>query len=482
MAPLTRSDHHSIGIACLALAATALGQAVQIADGFYHPGALVVVALSLALTLVGVWFMPGRIENAAAAADMRPRPGVALLVVLAIGILSQVVALLTKSPGIYLRADARIVWFHGGVVAQAVVISVGALGTMATLGAFGTGRARGLGRVWFPAVLVLSLALGGWMLRASPDPQIDVVEVHESALRALGRGRNPYRITFRNIYGDARFYNPEAVAGNRVMFGYPYPPLSLLLAAPGQLAFKDYRYAQLAAAVGAAALMGYAGGSLVSKLAAVLWLTTPRLYFVLEQGWTEPIAVLMLAFTTFCLLRKPTWSPWTAGLLVVTKQYVALAAPLLWRYASARPGGARPFTTRALIAGSIVTLPFLVWNVQAFLDTVVLLQTKEPFRIDSLSFVSWAARGGWGEASWVWAVAGGVAALVMAIWRSPNTVGGFCGGVALASLGFFALGSKAFCNYYVFVIGALCCAVAACAAERHPTARDIALTIAPDTA
>jgi hypothetical protein len=305
------------------------------------------------------------------------------------------------------------------------------------------------------------------MLRASPDPQIDVVGVHESALRALGRGRNPYRITFRNIYGDARFYNPDAVAGNRVMFGYPYPPMSLLLAAPGQLVFKDYRYAQLAAAVGAAALMGYAGGSLVSKLAAVMWLTTPRLYFVLEQGWTEPIAVLMLALTMFCLLRRPAWSPWTAGLLVVTKQYVALAAPLLWRYASGRSDSVRPFAMRAAIAGSIVTLPFLVWNVRAFLDTVVLLQTKEPFRIDSLSFVSWAARNGWGEASWVWAVAGGVVGLAFSMWRSPNTVSGFCGGVALASLAFFTLGSKAFCNYYVFVIGALCCAVAACASERH---------------
>lgn len=477
MAPLTRSNRHSVGIACLALAATALGHAVQIADGFYHPTALAVVALALALTLVGVWLAPGRTAHAETPAETRQSPSAGLLLVLAIGVLSQVLALLMKSPGIYLREDARIAWFHGGVVAQAVVIALGALGAIGALGtattfrAFGTVGVRGLGRLWFPAVLVLSLALGGWMLRASPDPQIDVVEVHESALRALGRGRNPYRITFRNIYGDTRFYNPDAVVGNRVMFGYPYPPVSLLLAAPGQLAFKDYRYAQLAAAVGAAALMGYGGGSLLSKLAAAVWLTTPRLYFVLEQGWTEPIAVLMLALTMFCLLRRPTWSPWTAGLLVVTKQYVALAAPLLWRYASGHPGGARPFATRATIAASIVTLPFVLWNVRAFLDTVVLLQTKEPFRIDSLSFVSWAARAGWGEASWVWAVAGGLIALVMAIWRSPNTVGGFCAGVALATLGFFTLGSKAFCNYYIFVVGALCCAVAAFASERDTVSR-----------
>jgi len=163
----------------------------------------------------------------------------------------------------------------------------------------------------------------------------------------------------------------------------------------------------------------------------------------------------------FCLVRKPAWSPWTAGLLVVTKQYVALAAPLLWRHASGLSTGARPFATRAVIAGFIVTAPFLLWNVRAFVDTVVLLQAKEPFRIDSLSLVSWAARAGWGEASWVWALGSGIVALAVATWRSPNSVAGFCTSIALASLGFFTFGSKAFCNYYVFVIGALCCAIAA---------------------
>jgi hypothetical protein len=312
----------------------------------------------------------------------------------------------------------------------------------------------------------MSLILGVWMLRASPNPKIDVVEVHESALRALGRGRNPYRITFRNIYGDARFYNPDAVAGGRVLFGYPYPPLSLLLAAPGRLLFKDYRYAELAAVVAAAALMASAGGSLLAKLAAVLWLTTPRLYFVLEQGWTEPIAIFMLALTSFAMVRRPRWAAWCAGLLVVTKQYVALATPFFWRYGAGQQGGPWRFAIRAAAAGSLVTLPFFFWNVQAFIDTVVLLQTKEPFRIDSLSFVSWAARAGWGEASYRWAIGSALVAVLLALWRAPNTAAGVCASLALSTLAMFSMGSKAFCNYYVFVIGALCCSVAAALSER----------------
>ena len=47
----------------------------------------------------------------------------------------------------------------------------------------------------------------------------------------------------------------------------------------------------------------------------------------------------------------------------------------------------------------------------------------------------------------------------------------FAAALAFASLAAFAFGRKAFCNYYFFVIGALCCAVAAAhapAGERPP--------------
>ena len=128
----------------------------------------------------------------------------------------QLLVLFRLTPGMYLEDGARLDLFAAGVAIEAALVAAGALGL------------RWFRRWWFPAVLVVNLALGVWMLRASPHPKIDVVEVHSSALRALGRGQNPYRITFRNIYGrDTSFYNREAVAGDRVLFGYPYPPLSL---------------------------------------------------------------------------------------------------------------------------------------------------------------------------------------------------------------------------------------------------------------
>jgi len=284
-----------------------------------------------------------------------------------------------------------------------------------------------------------------------------------AAIDALLQGQNPYAITFQNIYGaDSGFYNPGAVSGGRVTFGYPYPPLSLLLAVPGQLLAGDYRYSELAAVVLGAGLIGYTQPTITARLAAAIFLTQPRGMFVLEQGWTEPIAILMVALALFTMIRHPRLAGWAGGLAVVTKQYLMLAVPLLLRFGASRSGfGAVGFGLRGVLAGTLVTLPFALWHVPSFVDSVVLLQTREPFRSDSLSFLSWAAREGWGTGSIVWAIVAACIALIVSASRTPNTPAGFAASLALSSFAMFAFGSKAFCNYYYFVVGTLCCSIAA---------------------
>jgi hypothetical protein len=437
----------SIPFACLTISAVSLGIALEWQDGFYHPVALALLSVALMTAVAGVFRLR-------AAPPAGTRGALALRALLGFGLALQLGALLYKSPGLYVQPDASVGLFRLGVIVQATCVAAAVLGI------------RSLARFWFPALLATTLALGAWMLTASPDPQIDVVEVHRAALRALGRGRNPYDITFRNIYGarSSAFYNPDAVVGDRVQFGYPYPPLSLLLVAPGQMIFKDYRYAQLIATVGAAALIGYGGGGLLAALAASLFVTTPRLYFVLEQGWTEPIALLLLALTSWTMLRRPGWTPWAAGAMAVTKQYLGLAAPLIWRYAGSASIGVRRFLERAVLVATVVTLPFVLWKPRAFIDTVILLQLREPFRIDSLSYASWAARAGFGRLSFLWALAAATLALIIVFRRIPNNAAGFAAGLAVTTFCSFAVGSKAFCNYYFFVVGALCTAMAALSA------------------
>ena len=437
---------------CLVAGAAALGRALQIANGFYDDRALawLTAAFALALAATAVWRWPwsgGRFRTR----WIRGEDVLRLATALAIG--WQLSSLFTASPGMYLQERANIGLFRTGVIAEAIVIGIGAAGV------------RLAARAWFPALLAVHLALGVWMLQASPDPHIDVVSVHREAFDALSRGQSPYAISFRNIYGaNSGFYNPDLVAGDRVMFGYPYPPLNLLLTAPGHLLAGDYRYAQLIAWVAAAAFTGYLGAATFAKLAAALLLTQPRGFFVLEQGWTEPIGLLLAAATVYAMVWRPELAAWPSGLLAVAKQYLLLGVPLICRFAWPRRHRAKLLLAAAGIA-ALVTVPLAIVQPRAFTESVVLLQMREPFRIDSLSYLSWAARHDWGAGSFVWSLGAGAAALVISFLATPNTPAGFALALAISTFATFAFGSKAFCNYYFFVAGILCCAAAALAAE-----------------
>jgi hypothetical protein len=424
----------------------ALGRGLQIANGFYDPAALAWLTAALMLCAAGVMTWPA----AAALRDVSVFCAVA-----GIGVGWQVLQLLTAPPGIYLAPSANLAAFRIGVIVEAAAIAACAAGIRA-------GR-----RLWFPGALTVHAALGIWLLHASPSPHIDVAVVHREAIRALLRGQNPYSITFEDIYGPgSSFYNPQLVSAGRVQFGYPYPPLTLLLAIPGYVIAGDYRYSQLAALTGAAGLIGYARPTATAKLASALLLTTPRVFFVLEQGWTEPIAALMLAATVFFWIRAREAPPWLGGMLSVTKQYLAIAAlPLVRGAAAGGPAAWRRFALPAASAAALATVPFAAWRPRAFLDAVILLQAREPVRTDSLSYVSWAVRSGWLSGSLTWSLAAGAVAMAVAMRRTPPSAAGFAATVAASSLALFAFGSKAFCNYYFFVVAAMSCAVAAVPAD-----------------
>ena len=87
---------------------------------------------------------------------------------------------------------------------------------------------------------------------------------------------------------------------------------------------------------------------------------------------------------------------------------------------------------------------------------------RQPFRSDSLSFLAWWTTSGHPQPSVT--IAFGVASVVsaLAVWRLPRTAAGFSAALAATFFVFFAFNKQAFCNYYFFVIGALCVTLAAC--------------------
>jgi hypothetical protein len=444
----------NLAVVCFAVSVVALGHALQINNGFYNQDAL--WWLTLAFVSCGLGVLMHRVVPTASRVSLA-----VVSAVLVAGIGWQLQQLFTARPGFYLSDDANLSIFRGGIVAQGVCIACGAA------------NIRPLRRFWFPALLAVSVFIGAWMIKVTPDPYIDVVEVHREAIEALIQRKDPYRISFANIYERAesrKFYNPEAVIGGRLAQAYPYPPPSLLLAVPGHVLFGDYRYSELALLIAAAALIGFAYGTMPAMLAASVLLTTPRVWFVIEEGWTEPVGIFLLALTVVLLKRLPIAAGWVAGIFAMTKQYFGVLAIAMVRLMFIRPRQWPWITFGVIFAAAAVTLPFALWHPNAFMRNVIWLQTREPFRIDSLSYLAWAATHGMGEGSFVWALgAGAIAAIVTAV-ATRNTPEGFAASVTLTTFAFFAFGSKAFCNYYFFVIGALCCAIAAfpSAGERKP--------------
>ena len=399
---------------------------------------------------------------AAAAAVVAPtRPGWriperGLLALLGGALLVQFGLFAQKAPGIYLLLD-----WPGDYRPYFAGLACAALLTLA-----GLADVPPLRRVWFPLVLLLYLLLGAWVIAHAPEPAIDVFIFQQQGSAALLDGRNPYAITFPNIYGDDPVYGPGLVNGDRLAFGFPYPPLSLFLALPGYLIAGDHRYAQLLALGVAGALLALARPGRLGALAAVLLLFSPRIFFVLEQGWTEPFAILLLAATVCCACRWPRALPVALGLLLAVKQtlvFVPLLVPLL-RGGLAHWRESWPLLWRAAAVALVVSLPLALGAPRDFVWSVVTLQIYQPLREDALSYVAWLARSGMPAPTWL-AFAMVLLAAALALWRAARTPAGFAAGVALAFLAFFAFNKQAFCNYYFFVLGALCCALAAAPPE-----------------
>ncbi len=288
-------------------------------------------------------------------------------------------------------------------------------------------------------------------------PPIDVFDVNKDAVSALLQRQDPYDLPLVTVDRT----EPASPRSPDEVVGYPYPPLTLLAAVPGQLLLKDYRYSQLAAQVAAAALIGYSSSGLASKLAAVLLLTTPRGFMVLELGWTEPVALLMLSLTTFLMSYGPVRASWAAGAMLATKQYLPFTGLAVLRSLLLDSGRWKTALLWIMVTGAVSILPFALWHPNSFMRSVVWLQTMEPFRTDSLSFLIWADGNGYGRGSFLWAVGAALIAAVLSVFTTGNTPSGFATSAAITMFAMFTLGSKAFCNYYYFVIGAMCIALAA---------------------
>lgn len=435
---------------CSLLAYVALMAAMlRIPEGapFYDPVSLLLVLAALMVTLIGV-----RLSTTAAREAAR-WPVVALA--LGCFTLAELCGLYESPPSVYARDD-RLAWpGRAGIVV---------LGLLAVSYAW----RRMPGARWrFPVILTLYGLLTAGLVRSWQVPGIDVWILQQEGAAHLLRGENPYAAEYRNPYADAEFIGPELLKDGKIQ-SFPYPPLSLLLVAPGYRLGRDVRWALLAAVLVTAVIMVGVGRQLglpaghPAELAAVAFLCQPRGWFVLEMAWTEPLVMLGIVAGVWSMAtRQGRLSGLLLAAVAMVKQY-----GILWLFPAWAAGRVRG---RDLLWGAVaaaaIVLPFAAWGPAAFWRGVVGFHVYSPFREDSLSVLA-AIRHATGYQPspwWGFAAAGVIAWLVI---RQParGLTQALLGGAAVL-LAFFTFNKAAHLNYYWLAASVLALAILVAAAE-----------------
>jgi hypothetical protein len=309
-------------------------------------------------------------------------------------------------------------------------------------------------------LLICFFALGLWTIVHLRSIEGDVLTVQRDSANALLQGVNPYSITFPDVYNqNMTYYKPEHIANGRLLFGYVYPPLSLLMIFPGVL-LGDIRFALLTFWTLAGAFIGYARPTKHSVLWVALLLFTPRLFFAVVVGWTEAMLCMAMALTVFCALRQPLKSTSVAlGILLALKQYTFFLLPLSALLATSKIEYSK-LLKRALLVVGVVSLPMTLWNPGAFFHSSIRLNFTLPFRLDALNVTVWIAQNTSFVVPTLFGFLLAAHAVFVALKRCERSAFGFASATAWVYFVFFLFGRQGFANYYLFVMCAMCCALA----------------------
>lgn len=288
-------------------------------------------------------------------------------------------------------------------------------------------------------------------IRARDGSFIDVWTFQQDASAALLRGEDPYSISYRNVYGDMRFYAP-AVADDQRVHAYPYPPQTLLLDLPSFALGGDVRYAMLAGLLVAAGLMARLAPPGLGTLASAAVLFHPCSPRVIRSAWTESTVLPALLLLLLAIRRLAASPPrgWVgagvAGALVAgAKQYAPLLLlPLV--PALPRAGRRRTLATALGLAAAVVA-PFALWDARGLWSGVVMMQIRQPARDDALSWSAALMQLGLRPLPVV-ACLGATAVALALTWPRRGSLAQGAACVAAAFMVFLVTAKQAFLNYY----------------------------------
>jgi hypothetical protein len=290
---------------------------------------------------------------------------------------------------------------------------------------------------------------------ASPNPLIDVFVTNSAGIDFLLDGKNPYAMTYPDVYRGAYDFIP----------GFGYPPGALWLLVPFRL-LGDVRLASIGANAASILLllrlMRRAGYSpKMGWIACLAWSAFPISLFVLEQAWVDPLLVpLILGLILAVQTRRWVVAGALLGLLIGIKQYsVLLALPsavYAWRV------GGRTALIRATGTSAIVLIvlvaPFALLDADALYHQLAGTLFQRELRTDSLSIPAFVINFlGRGLPEVALAAATAAAAIGFAIWlarRENLDEQDWLSAIVMTFAIAFLFGKQAFCNYY-YLLAAL---------------------------
>ena len=420
------AQRHRLRPATLLLVAWALvGTATTMGNGAYLPHAVALLIVGLALIGAAVTRMTG---------SRPPASGPAA----APGLLAAAVAALLLAfvfePGIYARGSLL-------TPSRELTLAAAGLALVAVL--------AGDRLAWACAGLAVaaSSAASVLMVKASPSPRIDVWFILTNGAQDVVRRVDMYR--------DCWPGNTDRLTD----CVYPYLPMTSVAQVPFRY-LGDIRYSYVVALlVCVAAMLGLAGRRALPV--AALLLVSPKLTFLVEQSWTEPLLLAGVAtFVWAAASGRRTTAVLALAFALACKQHVLLVLPLaaLW------PAFGWRRTAASLGVAGLVTAPWFLADPRAFLADAWDFNLHLPPRGDSLSLFTTATRHG---LTLPFSVVGIVtlAALAVALLVLPRTAAGFSLGAAFVQYVFDLSNKQSFFNHWWLVSGLLLLAVTCLLAE-----------------
>ena len=314
----------------------------------------------------------------------------------------------------------------------------------------------------FYGLLTLYVVMGSFLLHGYPDPTIDVFVLHQESLQALSQGINPHSITITNKWPQYSYYPKELIVDGQLMFGFPYPTMHLFFSWPSYALTGDYRYALLIALALSGWMMYLIRPDKIGMLIGLLYVYTPKGFWIAEHGWNEAFIVLIFAGVIYTARHRPNWTPYILGLFLASKQYLFVIAPLVFLLLP-QPLSLRKtvsFAVKVALTGLLVTVPFILWDVHAYSHSVLSTKTVIPIiRKDALSISAWLLALGQSPLPTWFPYLALLGTMAWTLWRIPRTPTGFAMGVGLAYMTLFLFNYHAFCNHFHLILGTLCCGI-----------------------